>query len=172
MEIKCLRCKQEFDISKEQLRKIDEIKIGKTFRPKDYLRFFPLISSECNSGKGHDFVYTDAFTDKKKEIIQVYDEAKKHLDVSKESLELMVNKGKELGLEKDKLTKRLDEIRDELFTNDQSINTISFVIIPADKTQIECILGQFEELCGTIDIESWKDVVISVKDIENIETKK
>lgn len=73
VEIKCLRCKQEFQIGKEQLAKIREIAIG-IMKPKDYLRFFPLISSECKDGKGHDFVFTDAFSDTKKEVIQTYDD--------------------------------------------------------------------------------------------------
>lgn len=160
MEIRCLRCKEQFEISKEQLKKIDEIKIGKVFRPKDYLRFFPLISSECNSGKGHDFVFTDAFTDKKKTIIQEYDEVCKYIEVSRESLKLMADKEKELSDEREKLTQRLDVIRYELFTNGQSMNNISLVTIPEDEDKLKKILDQFENLVGTRDIELWKGVAI------------
>lgn len=160
MEIRCLRCKEQFEISKEQLRKIDEIKIGKVFKPKDYLRFFPFISGDCKDGKGHDFVFTDVFSDKKKTIIQEYDETGRHIETLRESLKSMTDKEKELGLEKEKLTKRLEEIRDELFTNGQSMNDISLGKIPEDLMQIKKILDQFEDLCGTRNIEQWKDVVI------------
>lgn len=159
MQIRCLKCKKVFGITKEQLKKINEIAIGQ-LNPSDYLDLFPLISGKCGDKK-HAFIYADEFTDQKKGIIQTYDEVNKFIETSKESLKLMADKEKELGLEKEKLTKRLEEIRDELFANDQSINAISLVKIPADEAQIECILDQFDSLVGTRDIESWKDVVIA-----------
>lgn len=160
MQIKCLRCKEQFEISKEQLVKIKEIVIGKTFRAKDYLKFFHTISGECKDGKGHDFVFTDAFTDKKKAVIQYYDEINKYMEASKESLKLMETREKELSDEREKLVARLDKIRDEVFTICQNMNDISLVKIPGDLTQMEKILDEFEDLCGTREIGLWKDVVV------------
>lgn len=170
MQIRCLKCKKVFGITKEQLKKINEIAIGQ-LNPSDYLDLFPLISGKCGDKK-HAFIYADEFTDKKKEIIQEYDEVNKFIETSKESLELIVNKGKELSDERERINKRLDEIRDELFTNDQKTNTISLVKIPADEDQIECILDRFEYLCGTRDIEQWKDVIIASVESKTTEVKK
>lgn len=170
MQIRCLKCKKVFGITKEQLKKINEIAIG-PLNPSDYLDLFPLISGRCGDKK-HAFIYADEFTDQKKGIIQAYDEVNKCIATGKESLKLMTDNEKELSDEREKLTKRLEEIRDELFTNGQVVNTISLVKIPADEAQIECILDQFESLVGTRDIELWKDVVIPGSESKTTETKK
>lgn len=166
MEIKCLRCKEEFEISKEQLKKIDEIVIGKTFRPKDYLRFFPFISGDCKDGKGHDFVFTDAFSDLKKKMIQEYDDGNKSIVELKKELMSIDDMNSKLSDEREQINKRLGEIRDIEFANDQKVNDILLVKIPEKEDLVVKMLDSFEDLCGTKDIELWKDVVI-----KNVESK-
>lgn len=160
VEIKCLRCKAEFQIGKEQIKKIDDIKIGKTFGPKDYLRFFPLISSECKDGKGHDFVFTDAFSDTKKEVIQTYDDCHKSIVELKRELSDIDNMSIKLSQEREQINKRLEEIRDVEFANGQKINDISLAKIPEIESLLVKTVDNFEELVGTRDMIAWRDVVI------------
>lgn len=155
VEIKCLRCKQEFQIGKEQLQKIKEIAIGIT-KPKDYLRFFPLISSECKDGKGHDFIFTDAFSDLKKKVIQEYDDGNKSIVELKKELDSVNEMNGKLSQERDVINKRLEEIRNELFANDQKVNDISLVKIPEKESLIVKTLDTLEELVGTRDIATWR----------------
>lgn len=160
MEIKCLRCKQEFDVSKEQIRKIKEIVIGKTFKPEDYLWVLPNFSTMCSSGKGHDFVFTDKFSDEKKRIIHEYDESHKSIVELKRELGDINGMNEKLSQEREQINKRLEEIRDTEFANGQKINDISLTKIPEKESLIVKTLDSFEELIGTRDIELWKDVVI------------
>lgn len=159
VEIKCLRCKAEFQIGKEQLLKIREIAIG-IMKPKDYLRFFPMISSECKDGKGHDFVFTDKFSDLKKGVIQSYDDGHEHVVELKRELNDIESTNIKLSTEREQINKRLDEIRDIEFTNGHKINDISLILIPERESELSKILDEFEELCGTIDMTAWRDVVI------------
>lgn len=170
MEIRCLKCKKVFEIAKEQLKKINEIAIGQ-LNPSDYLDLFPLISGKCGDKK-HAFVYADEFSDKKKEIIQEYDKVGRHIETLRDDLKSMTDKEKELSDEKERLIQRLEEIRNELFTNGQNMNDILLGKIPEDFMQTKRILDQFEDLCGTTDIESWKDVVIASVESKTTETKK
>lgn len=156
MEIKCLRCKEEFQVGKEQLLRIKEIVIGKAFKPNDYLRFFPLISSECVSGKGHDFVFTDAFSDAKKKVIQEYDDGQKNVVELKKELDSINEMNVKLGAEREQINKRLAEIRDTVFVNDQKINDISLTKIPDKESQIVKTLDSLEELVGTRYIDTWR----------------
>lgn len=159
MQIRCLKCKQEFDIPKEQLKKINEIKIG-IMKPKDYLRFFPLISGECKDDKGHAFVFTDKFSDSNKMIVQEYDDICKRIVELKIKLNDINNVNDKLNIEREQINKRLDEIRDIEFANGQKINDISLISIPERESELSKILDSFEELCGTIDMTTWRDVVI------------
>lgn len=155
VEIKCLRCKEEFQIGKEQLLKIREIAIG-IVKPKDYLRFFPLISSECKDGKGHDFIFTDKFSDLKKEVIQTFDAENKSIVELKKELDSIDNMNGKLKEEKEQINKRLEEIRDVEFANDQKTNDITLVKIPDKESMIVKTLDSFEELVGTRDIDKWR----------------
>lgn len=159
VEIKCLRCKAEFQIGKEQLLKIREIAIG-IMKPKDYLRFFPFISGDCRGGNGHDFIFTDAFSDLKKKVIQKYDDGHNRIVELERELEDTNKTNEKMSQEREQINKRLDEIRDIEFANGQKINDISLILIPERESELSKILDEFEELCGTIDMTAWRDVVI------------
>lgn len=162
MEIRCLRCKQEFQIGKEQLKKIEEIRIGK-MKPKDYLRFFPLISGECKDNKGHDFVFTDAFLDQNKKVIQKYVGKQADIAMLKTSIEMNEGKEKELLAEKEKLTARLDQIRDETYAVETGWMDLTSMQMPNSVVSLKDTLDEFEDITGTRDIDLWKDEIIPQK---------
>lgn len=157
VQIKCLKCKKPFGIGKEQLKKIDEIAIG-LLTPQEYLDFFPLISGRCGNkiGTKHAFVYTDEFMEEKKQSIQNYDDSKICIADLKKELNNVVNTNDNLTMEKERITKRLDEIRDITFSNDQKINNISLEMIPEKEKQLEELLDKFEEKTGTRNIDIWR----------------
>jgi hypothetical protein len=155
VEIRCLKCKHEFNISKDQIKKIEEFAIGQ-MGPSDYLEFFPLISGRCNDKKHHAFVYTEKFMEEKKVAIQNHDDCNKSiLDVQKVLAELQV-KSKKLTDEKAELMLKLDKIRDEQYNTDQKINEISLTTIPDKHRELEQTIITFDNVTGTRKIDMWR----------------
>lgn len=160
VEIKCARCDMQFEITLEQMKKINELKIGK-LKPKDYLRrIFPFISGECEDRKGHDFAFTSKFLEESGKATQKYIEKQKNLQTLETSQKLNEGKEKELKDEKEKLTARMNEIRDELFAVDTSWTEITTMLIPNGNVALKEALDEFENITGTRDIDSWKTDVL------------
>ena len=154
IEIRCLKCKKEFKIGKEQLKKIDEIAIG-VLSPSEYLDFFPLISGRCGDKK-HAFVYTEKFMEEKKNAIQNHDNCNKSIvDIQKALVDLQET-NKKLTDEKVELTLKLDKIRDEQYSIDQKINELSLVTIPEKQRELEQTIVTFDAVTGTRNIDMWR----------------
>lgn len=154
LQVKCLKCKKIFDISKEQLKKIDEIAIG-ILNPAEYLDFFPLISGRCGDKK-HAFVYTDKFMEEKKSAIQNHDDCNKNiLDMQKALTDLQAT-NKKLTDEKVELTLKLDKIRDEQYLIDQKMNDLSLVTIPEKNIELEQAIAIFDNVTGTRNVDMWR----------------
>lgn len=58
--------------------------------------------------------------------------------------------------EKEQINKRLEEILDAQFTNDQIVNNMSLVVIPEKEKLLEQIIDKFEEITGTRNIDTWR----------------
>lgn len=155
VEIRCLKCKLEFNIPKDQIKKIEEFAIGQ-MGPSDYLEFFPLISGRCNDKKRHAFVYTEKFMEEKKNVIQNHDDCNKSIvDMQKALVDLQA-KTKKLADEKVELTLKMDKIRDEQYGIDQQINELSLVTIPEKNMELEQTINVFYNVTGTRNIDIWR----------------
>lgn len=154
VQIRCTKCKKEFDISKEQMKKIDETQIGQR-TIQEYLDIFPSIGGRCGDIKDsrHAFTHTDKFTDEMKQMIQNYDNCNNNIAELKKELENISNTNIKLLQDKEKINKRLDEIRDTIFTNDQKTNSVSLEEIPNKEKELEQLLDKFEDITGTRNVD-------------------
>lgn len=158
MEIRCIRCEKKFVVSEEQLEQIKTIQLEE-MKPVDLLDFFPLIAGRCTrkgfEDKKHAFVYTEEFNSTVRGVLTECDNSKKEL---KDAEAVMVGVDlqiKKLAAEKEMITKRLEEIRDLEYVNNQEYDNLYLVDIPNKKKKIEELTDKFEKMTGTRNTELW-----------------
>lgn len=147
MKILCQRCREEFDISKDQIEQVRKSIIGK-ISPIDYLDYFHNMSGRCqDKNKKHDFMWSSDFCEGIKKLIKENEDIlgrSKAIELTEIKVDDSINQLRETI---DQLKQKLDEFEQKKSQLREEKKII-------EKEQLD-IMERVEILTGYPDITFW-----------------
>lgn len=140
MRIKCLKCKTDEELSKENLEEIVGLVEKHGLEAIDYIRLLTVIRGKCTDGKSHTYTFHESFTDEVNNVVK----RNKDNESERQNLKKSVDEADKNIIE---LTNKLEETR-------KNRENMLEQLVSKNDVEME-LLDEIQKLTGTRKINMW-----------------